>query len=409
MLPVGIGIVGISGFARNHLFQIDSEVEKGRARFVAAVVRSPEKYKEEVEKLTSKGTKIYKTLDELLEKEKGRIAIMCIPTGIADHKDMSIKCMEAGYDVYVEKPPAATIEDVDAMIAASKRTGKFCNVGFQSQATPHVRQLKGLIVSGALGELKEVACYACWPRSDAYYARNSWAGNLKLGDSWVLDGPMNNALAHQIMNLLYFAGKSIQETATPLNVRAEMYRAREITGEDTDCLIAELDNGAKLFYCVTHATNNKVNPFFRIVGTKGKAEGCIMDGFNITFDNGKKVEIISDNNRTMMLPNMIDFHIGECPGVFCPVEMTRNMTLTLNAAYESSRIIHTIPAEYVSSEKDSDSSDASYVRVVKGLDDAIFKGFETMQTFSDQGLPWAKKTESFSTQGYSSFTGADLL
>ncbi|MHC4872837.1 MAG: Gfo/Idh/MocA family protein [Planctomycetota bacterium] len=415
MLPVRIGIVGVGGFANNHLHQIEEEEKKGRAKLAAAVIRSPEKYPEKVEELNAKGTKIYKSLEELLDKAAAELDIMCIPTGIADHKDMSIKSMEAGLDVYVEKPPAATIEDVDAMIKASKDTNKFCTVGFQSQSQPHILELKSLLVSGGLGELKEFACFATWPRADQYYARNSWAGNLKAYDEWVMDGPMNNALAHQIMNLLFFAGKTRQETATPLNIRAEMYRARDITGEDTDCLTADLEDGKKMYYCVTHATANRIDPTYRIVGSKGKAEGEILKNFKITLNDGESFVIGSDTEkRTMMLGGIIDYYIGQSHGLSCTIEMTRNMTLTLNCAYESSRIIHTIPEQYVKSEPQSDDKGTvpdpeNCVRTVDGLDDAIKKGFQTMQTFSDMGLPWAVKTESFSTAGYDKFTGADLL
>ena len=72
------------------------------------------------------------------------------------HTEWSIKAVEAGKHVLCEKPFALTLADVDAMTAASGRTGKLIAEAFAYRAHPHMRKIKEIISSGKLGKLKMV-------------------------------------------------------------------------------------------------------------------------------------------------------------------------------------------------------------------------------------------------------------
>jgi D-xylose 1-dehydrogenase (NADP+, D-xylono-1,5-lactone-forming) len=72
------------------------------------------------------------------------------------HTEWSIKAVEAGKHVFCEKPLALSLADVDAMTAASTRTGKLISEAFAYRAHPHMRKIKEIISSGKLGKIKMV-------------------------------------------------------------------------------------------------------------------------------------------------------------------------------------------------------------------------------------------------------------
>jgi len=72
------------------------------------------------------------------------------------HAEWTIKAMQAGKHVLCEKPFAITLEEVDAMIAASKETGKVLTEAFMYRHHAQTLKAKELVDSGALGKLQIV-------------------------------------------------------------------------------------------------------------------------------------------------------------------------------------------------------------------------------------------------------------
>ncbi len=60
---------------------------------------------------------------------------------------LSIEALEAGKHVYVEKPLAETPEDVEAVVAAQKASGKMACVGFNRRMAPAYRKAKEILCS----------------------------------------------------------------------------------------------------------------------------------------------------------------------------------------------------------------------------------------------------------------------
>lgn len=70
------------------------------------------------------------------------------------HTEWTIKALKAGKHVLCEKPIALTIPDVDAMIAASKETGKILMEAFMYRHHPQTLKVKEIVESGVLGKLQ---------------------------------------------------------------------------------------------------------------------------------------------------------------------------------------------------------------------------------------------------------------
>ena len=70
------------------------------------------------------------------------------------HAEWTIKALRAGKHVLCEKPFAVSLKEVDAMIAASKETGKILAEAFMYRHHEQTIKVKEIVDSGALGTLQ---------------------------------------------------------------------------------------------------------------------------------------------------------------------------------------------------------------------------------------------------------------
>lgn len=71
---------------------------------------------------------------------------------------LAVDAMRAGLHVYVEKPPALTLEECQRMAAVSRETGRFLAVGFMKRFGTAYRMAKRIIDSAEFGRLVHVSC-----------------------------------------------------------------------------------------------------------------------------------------------------------------------------------------------------------------------------------------------------------
>src|SRR3972149_4492771 len=70
------------------------------------------------------------------------------------HAEWTIKAMRAGKHVLCEKPFALTLSHVDAMISASKETGKISAEAFMYRHHPQTLKAKEIVDGGMLGKIQ---------------------------------------------------------------------------------------------------------------------------------------------------------------------------------------------------------------------------------------------------------------
>lgn len=85
-----------------------------------------------------------------------RIDAVYIATPHASHAGLSIAALEAGKPVLCEKPMAISEEDIDAVLAAAKRTGKLFLEGYMYRWHPQTRKLVELLRQKTVGEINLV-------------------------------------------------------------------------------------------------------------------------------------------------------------------------------------------------------------------------------------------------------------
>jgi predicted dehydrogenase len=88
--------------------------------------------------------------------------IVLIATPDHWHALPMIAAVEAGADVYVQKPISVDVVEGQAMLAAARRTKRVVQVGTQRRSTPHLIEARDTIIKeGKLGKvaLVEIYCY----------------------------------------------------------------------------------------------------------------------------------------------------------------------------------------------------------------------------------------------------------
>jgi predicted dehydrogenase len=83
------------------------------------------------------------------------------------HVPMAIEALEAGKDVYLEKPAVHTIEEGPRLLSAAEKSGKILQVGSQRVSSVVYAKARELYQAGAIGQLNMI---------EARYNRNSALG-----------------------------------------------------------------------------------------------------------------------------------------------------------------------------------------------------------------------------------------
>jgi predicted dehydrogenase len=98
--------------------------------------------------------KSYGTYEELLADDE--VDAVYISTPHPMHAEWAIKAADAGKHVLCEKPLTLTYADTERVIEAARRNDVFLMEAFMYRIHPQMRQLRELIESGALGEVRAV-------------------------------------------------------------------------------------------------------------------------------------------------------------------------------------------------------------------------------------------------------------
>ncbi len=408
--PLRIVVIGLGGMAKAHLDAVAWLEKQDLARLsgMVAIAIDRNRFPDLVQSLTARHIPLYASIEEFLQNAARTADVLTVPIGIHQHAPVSIAALRAGLHVYCEKPVAATIQDVDQLIAAQKSSGKLVGINFQNISSASIQNLKARICDGRLGEVKSMALICSWPRSRSYYARNDWAGRLRKDGDWILDSPVNNAMGHYLHIMLYLASDSGYATATPHEITAELYRAAHIESYDTAALHVRCENDKLVHGYFTLAGVQVYGPVMELTCENGKVtwqnfngETSIRyrDGREEKFDNGPP-EWTYEGFR-----NFVHAIHGE-ERLLCPPEVCRSHTLCVNGAHESCPVIQNFPSSEITVVTDKEmppsEATATFDRV-PNLNALFQQAFVQRKLLSEIGVPWAVRGAPFNLYNYNQF------
>jgi len=159
---INIGAIGMGRISREHDMpgvwkydnaQITAVCDLDRRRVEDAKKLVNEYYSKKTGK-TYGGVTGYDDYQELLKNRD--IDAVLISTPDHWHALIGIHAVEAGKDVYLQKPASLTIAEGRALSNAVQRTGRILQIGSQQRSSPQFRYAAELVRNGRIGQLKTV-------------------------------------------------------------------------------------------------------------------------------------------------------------------------------------------------------------------------------------------------------------
>ena len=232
-----------------------------------------------IDEIRALGIPVYADMNDFFAD--GKTADLCVITTPIHLPARQMKTALAhGCHVLCEKPLCGDIADLDSLLDAEKTAGKYVAIGYQWSHSAAIQALKADIMNGVYGKPTMLKSIVLWPRDRAYYSRGcGWAGKLKSADgSLILDSVANNATAHYLHNILYVLGNTVDSSAVPTEVKADLRRVNDIENYDTCRMELTFDGGVKALFIASHATDKTYNPVFEYRFTDGVVTYTEQDG-----------------------------------------------------------------------------------------------------------------------------------
>lgn len=157
-----VGLIGAGWYGKNDLCRLIQvspvevvsicDVDKNMLKEASELIASRQKSK--------KTPRLYRDYREMLKEKDLDIVLIGSPDHW--HALQMIAAVEAGADVYVQKPISVDIAEGESMVAAARKHKRIVQVGTQRKSAPHMIAAKKQIVdAGLLGKIGhvELCCY----------------------------------------------------------------------------------------------------------------------------------------------------------------------------------------------------------------------------------------------------------
>ncbi len=236
MAKVRYAVIGFGGIAENRVAKEGFACDKARfaplqyAELTGAFDLNPAR--ESAAKAL--GLKWYKSVDELVSDKD--IDAVYVATNNATHAEMTIKALEAGKHVIVEKPIATGIADAKKMIAVAKKKKLSLSVDHMMVNNAFNKMAKKSIAAGKLGCVND----CCFHMEFAFGYDPAEAATWRCSKVEEMGGPIGDVASHCFYVAEYIFGSPIVEIAA-----VYLPKLMEIKAEDGAYIKFTLANGIK--------------------------------------------------------------------------------------------------------------------------------------------------------------------
>ncbi|MFN7924485.1 MAG: Gfo/Idh/MocA family oxidoreductase [Bryobacteraceae bacterium] len=148
---INIAVVGVGGRGTAHVREYLNIADVHIAAIVDVNQEAQERAQATVKKAKGHDPKTYSDMRKAFA-DKG-IDAVSIATPNHWHVLTALWAVQAGKDVYVEKPVSHNIFEGQQLLAAARKYGKIVQVGQQSRSTPHKMKAMKLLEEGVIGKL----------------------------------------------------------------------------------------------------------------------------------------------------------------------------------------------------------------------------------------------------------------
>jgi len=248
----------------------------------------------------------YDNVDEVLERSD--INSIYIATPPSSHKDLAIRALEAGKDVYLEKPAARTEAEAREILPVLKKSGRKLVVAHYRRALGAFIKAGELLDSGAVGDVRFASIRILQSARSKVIAvtEDPWRLNPEVSGG----GLFHDIAPHQIDLMLQYFGAVRSVSGLSLN--------RSGAGAADDFVTARLlfESGIPLegvwSFCVDGPESE--TDLCEIFGSEGKISFSFYGGQVDLVRNGKKEIFRFENPENIQLPMIqrtVDYFQGK--------------------------------------------------------------------------------------------------
>lgn len=378
MTNARIAVVGIHGHGEKH---VQHALGLGGRGHLCAVVDPREPA--EGHAVYGTGTAWFPTLGDLLSSPdpdvRPDVVVLCTP--IPTHLPLAKAAMEAGADVLLEKPTTASLAELTELVAVSDRTGRLCQVGFQTFGSHALDAVTELVARGEIGEVVGYGAVGTWVRDAAYWDRAPWAGRRRLDGRDVVDGVVTNPLAHAVATTLRIGGVTrVEDVAW---VDTDLYRANPIEADDTSAVRVTAADGTRYGFGLTLCAAERGRAHVLVLGTRGEIE-LEYERDRLVLRSGR-VTMDKTYGRTLLLDDLLDVRESADPErtLLCDVRDTGAFMRVLEAV-RTGPDPRAVPADVVTWVGEGEARHP----VVRDVESWCEQVARTQQTFTELGAPW---------------------
>ncbi|MCL2172815.1 MAG: Gfo/Idh/MocA family oxidoreductase [Nitrososphaerota archaeon] len=228
MNKLGVAVIGTGFWGKNHA-RVYRELEN--TDLIAICDVNPERAKTIAEQY---GAKAYtNSLDMLKDPEIQAVSVCTWSTKLAEE---SLKCLNAGKHVLVEKPMATDTKQAQTLIDTARANDLCLSVGFLMRFIPGIQQIRQAVETKKIGELVSATAkrVAQWPE--------------RIGDV----GVVKDTAIHDIDVMYFISGEK------PVSVYAKMGNMRHRQFEDYAQIMLTYESGKTAFIEANWLTPYKI-------------------------------------------------------------------------------------------------------------------------------------------------------
>jgi predicted dehydrogenase len=237
---IEVAVVGVGGWGKN-LARNYSQIAHAKLRYICDL----DQKKLDQLKPQYPDTRLTRDLDEVLQDP--HVQAVIIATTGPSHFPLGKRALEAGKDVYIEKPFTLEVGHAEELIRIAEARGRILMVGHLLEYHPVVERLRKMIMSGELG--------------DIYYI---YSQRLNLGTIREDENALWNFAPHDISSILYMLGLEPSD----VSARGQCYLQKDI--EDVVFLSLNFNGKAMAHIQVSWLDPHKIRKI-TVVGSKKMA------------------------------------------------------------------------------------------------------------------------------------------
>lgn len=345
MKKIKIGIVGVGGIAKGaHIpaYLKDERVE------IVALCDTIEERAIEAKETWFPNAKTYKDFNDLIKNSDVEAVDICTPNYW--HSKIAVAALEAGKNVFCEKPDAVSPEEALKMKEASEKSGKLLMVMRNNRFVSGSTYLKKYIEQGKMGDIYAGRCG--WQRRRGIPGKGGWFTTKELSGG----GPLIDLGVHMIDLAIWLMGNptpvavsgatycKFADAQTSDSVHSKFGDTKDdgiFDVEDLAMGMIRFDNGSVLQIEFSWASNIEIeNRFVELRGSKAGATWAGEEVKVFSEDNGilttTELRKTKQDGHANNLNHFVDVLLEGEKAIFEPQQGV-DMIKILNAIYTSAQ------------------------------------------------------------------------